>query len=64
MKSSEIRDLTNDELQQQREDARKELFNLRVQQSMGQLEKATRIRLLKRDIARMETILRERQRAK
>lgn len=59
MKASEHRDLTLDELKQRYEDTRKELLNLRLQQSSGQIEKATRIRDLRRDLARMLTIMRE-----
>ena len=44
-------------------EAEKELFNLRIQQAAGQLEKPDRLRTVRRDIARMETVLRERERA-
>ena len=60
MKASAIRDLTEEELTQQLADAKKELFNLRIQQSAGQLENASRIRDLRRDIARMNTVTHER----
>jgi len=63
MKTSELRELTADELQQRLEDTRQELFNLRVQQATGQIEKATRLRILRRDAARFLTLLRERQKA-
>ena len=59
MKAREHRELTAEELRQQYEDTQKELFNLRLQQSMGQIEKATRIRYLRRDLARMLTVMRE-----
>lgn len=59
MKVSELKDLTATELQQRLQDAQKELFNLRVQQSSGQLEKPARIRMLRRDIARLHTVLRQ-----
>jgi len=61
MKAQEMRDLPPDELRQQLEDIKKELFNLRVQQSTGQLEKPSRIRQLRRDIARAHTVLHERR---
>lgn len=61
MKASEIRELTGEELAQRRDDARKELFNLRLQQTGGQLEKPSRIRDIRRDIARMNTEERKRQ---
>jgi large subunit ribosomal protein L29 len=61
MKASEYRELTEDELRQKRDDTKKELFNLRVQQSTGQLEKAVRIRELRREVARILTIEQERK---
>ncbi len=64
MKPSELRDLTKEELQQRYDDSRKELFNLRLQQSTGQMEKSSRIRELRRDVARILTMMRERERAK
>jgi large subunit ribosomal protein L29 len=62
MKASEHRELTEDELRQKCDDTKKELFNLRVQQSTGQLEKAVRIRELRREVARILTIMHERKR--
>ena len=56
----EIRDLSDDELGERLRDTKKEMFNLRVQQSTVQIEKPSRIRDLRRDLARMNTILRER----
>lgn len=61
MKAAEIRKLKDAELQEQLMDARHELLNLRFQTITGQLTDTTRIRIVRRDIARMETILRERQ---
>jgi len=61
MKAKELRDLTEDELRQRREEAQKELFNLRLRQSTGNTEKPSRIRELRRDIARMLTIAQERR---
>ena len=57
MKVSEIRDLTEAELKQRLADAQRELFNLHLQQSYGQLEKPSRIRDLKRDVARINTVI-------
>jgi large subunit ribosomal protein L29 len=57
MKPAEIRDLTPEELTRALEDTRRELFNLRVQAQTGQLENSARIRLLRKDIARIETEL-------
>ncbi len=62
MKASEHRELTEDELRQKYDDTKKELFNLRVQQSTGQLEKAVRIRELRREVARILTVMQERKR--
>ncbi|HPF99919.1 MAG TPA: 50S ribosomal protein L29 [Kiritimatiellia bacterium] len=64
MKPSELRDLTKEELQQRCDDSRKELFNLRLQQSTGQMEKSSRIRELRRDVARILTMMRQRDEAK
>lgn len=57
MKMSEIKDLTFAELQAKNRDLRQELFNLRLQQATSQLEKTGRLRVLRRDIARIETQL-------
>lgn len=61
MKASELRQLTDEELQQRYDEASKELLNLRIQQSIGHIEKATRIRDVRRDLARMLTVMRERR---
>ncbi|NLB65442.1 MAG: 50S ribosomal protein L29 [Lentisphaerae bacterium] len=57
MKAQEIRDMSAEEQVHQLAETQKELFNLRMQQAAGQLEKPDRIRLLRRDIARLKTIL-------
>ncbi len=61
MKTSakELRDLSNDELQTKAADLKKELFNLRFQQAMGQIENPMRLRTLRRDVAKTKTILKE-----
>jgi large subunit ribosomal protein L29 len=59
MKPSEIRDLKIEEVQTKLADAREELMKLRFQQVTGQLTDSSRLRILRRDIARMETILTE-----
>ena len=64
MKINEIRDLTNDELNQKLEDLKKELFNLRFQHVTGQLENPVKMRETKKDIARVKTIIREKELAK
>jgi large subunit ribosomal protein L29 len=55
MKMSEIKDMTAEELTVKSRDLRQELFNLRLQQASSQLEKPARMRLLRRDVARVET---------
>jgi len=57
MKISEIQDLTVQELLTKGRDLRVELFNLRLQKASSQLEKSHRIRSIRRDIARIETML-------
>jgi large subunit ribosomal protein L29 len=55
MKMSELKDMTLVELAAKGRDLRQEVFNLRLQQASAQLEKAGRLRTLRRDIARIET---------
>lgn len=55
MKMSELKDLTVTELTAKSRDLRQELFNLRLQKASSQLEKPARLRLLRRDIARVES---------
>jgi large subunit ribosomal protein L29 len=55
MKMSELKDLTPVELAAKGRDLRQEMFNLRLQQASGQLEKPARLRNLRRDVARIET---------
>jgi large subunit ribosomal protein L29 len=62
MKVSDIRDLSLEELRGKEKDLREELFNLRFQHATGQLENTMRIPELKKDIARVKTILGEKQR--
>jgi large subunit ribosomal protein L29 len=57
MKPSEIRDLKTEEIETKLADARHELMNLRFQQVSGQLTDSSRLRSLRRDIARMMTIV-------
>ena len=61
MKVDEIRDLGVDDLQARAKDLDDQLFRLRIQKSMGQLEAPAKIRTLRRDLARVKTILRERR---
>jgi large subunit ribosomal protein L29 len=55
----DLRELSADELQTRLGDMREQLFKLRFQQSTGQLENSARLRTLRRDIARVMTVLRE-----
>jgi large subunit ribosomal protein L29 len=63
MKAGDLRSRTPDELVEQVETLGKEIFNLRFQRASGQLENTARVRQARRDIARIKTILGERQRA-
>jgi len=64
MKAVEIRKMDVPQIEEALMDARHELLNLRFQTITGQLTDTSRIRVVRRDIARMETILREKQLAK
>ena len=59
MKASEVRDMNSGEMHSKVSDLREELFNLRFQHEIGQLENPQRMKQTKRDIARMETIIKE-----
>ena len=61
MTNKEIRDLTNEQIVKKIEEYKEELFNLRFSQATGNLEKPSRIRELRKLVARMKTILRERE---
>ncbi len=61
MKASDVRELTEDQLQEELAKLKKEKFNLRFQQATGQLENTARNRQVRRDVARINTILRQRQ---
>lgn len=61
MKAKEIRELSVEELEVKLIDLKKDLFNLRLQNATNQLDNPTRIAEVKRDIARVNTILREHQ---
>jgi large subunit ribosomal protein L29 len=61
MKAQEIRAMTSDELMQRLDDAHEELFNLRFQFSTGRLENFNRLTEVKKDIARLKTIMRQRE---
>ena len=57
MKNKEIRDLSRDELKTRKRELKEEIFHLRLQQQGGQLEKPSQLRVLRREIARVETVL-------
>ena len=59
MKAVEIRDLTAEELNEKLGSLKAELFNLRFQHAINQLENPMRIKVVKKDIARIKTVLRE-----
>ena len=61
MKMKEITELSSDELLTKRRDLRQERLHLRLQQQSGQLEQPSRLRLSRRDIARIETELAQRE---
>jgi large subunit ribosomal protein L29 len=62
MKAGDLRARTEDELGEEIETLGKEIFNLRFQRASGQLENTARVRQVRRDIARIKTILGERRR--
>jgi large subunit ribosomal protein L29 len=59
MKAGEIRELTVDELHNKEKELDEQMFRLRIQKSMGQLEAPAKVREVRRDLARVKTILRE-----
>ena len=60
MKGNEVRELSTDELERKTRELRTELFNLRIKKNTGQLENTAKLRTLRRDIARVETVLTQR----
>ncbi len=64
MKAADVRLKTPDELTDQLSDLKKEQFNLRFQRASGQLENTARVRVVRRDIARIKTILAQKAAAK
>ena len=61
MKATEIRELTVDDLRARVKDLDDQVFRLRIQKSMGQLEAPAKVREIRRDLARIRTILREKE---
>ena len=58
-KAKDLRDLSSEELTAKAAELKKELFNLRVQQAMGQIENPMRLRILRKDVAKTKTVLKE-----
>jgi large subunit ribosomal protein L29 len=63
MKVTEVRELGVDDLRQRVQELDDQLFRLRIQKSMGQLEAAHKVKALRRDLARVKTVLREKENA-
>jgi large subunit ribosomal protein L29 len=63
MKNKEIRELTREELATRKRELREESFHLRIQQQSGQLEKPSTLRDIRREIARVETVLTQKTKA-
>jgi large subunit ribosomal protein L29 len=61
MKAAELRDLGADELGARERDLTDQLFRMRIQKSMGQLESPEKIRVVRRDLARIKTVLRQKR---
>ncbi len=63
MKASKMRDMSKEDLQQEENELRAQMFKLRFQSATGQIESAPRMRGVRRDIARIQTVLREMEQA-
>lgn len=61
MKATEFRELTEDELLNKEEELKDQLFKLKFQHALGQLENAMKLKHIKKDLARIKTILREKK---
>ena len=61
MKAAELRDLGSDELGVKERDLADQLFRMRIQKSMGQLEAPEKMRVVRRDLARIKTVLRQKR---
>ena len=60
MKTKELRELTKDELSARRHEIKTDLLNMRIQQASGQLENPSRLKIMRKEVARIQTILHER----
>jgi len=63
MKSDKVREMSDDELRTKERELQEQLFRLRFQKSLGQLENALKIRETRRDIARVKTVMRQKKQA-
>ena len=61
MKVKEIRELSNEEIKEKLKESKEELFNLKFSGAMGNLEKPSRLRELRHQVARLKTVLKERE---
>ena len=61
MKADKVREMSDDELRTKERELQEQLFKLRVQQSIGQLDNAIKLRETRREIARVKTVMREKQ---
>lgn len=61
MKAKDLKELTREELLKKEKDLKEEMFNLRFQHSTGQLENTARMKVIKKDVARLETVLRQQE---
>ena len=61
MKAAELRDLGSDELATKERDLNDQLFRMRIQKSMGQLEAPEKMKIVRRDLARVKTVLRQKR---
>jgi large subunit ribosomal protein L29 len=61
MEAKEFRDMSRDELIQKRSDLREEIFNLKLKKATSRLESPMKLRETKKDLARLETVLREKE---
>ena len=61
MKAAELRDLASDELAAKERDLTDQLFRMRIQKSMGQLEAPEKVKTVRRDLARIKTVLRQKR---
>ena len=61
MKAKDLKELTKEELLKKRRDLKEEMFNLRFQHSTGQLENTARMKILRKDVARLDTVLRQQE---